>query len=135
MTESASLYYLAKGLALAPAYTLNFFLKNTPNSFHVLYNDKSIEDTGLTSKVKLMWEKTEIHSIETSSFLNSQILHLILKSKPSFSLMCEQIRNSAADHKQMQDIIQFSTSRTGGSRVYFWNKTIENITTRIEYVE
>lgn len=54
MTESASLYYLVKGLALAPAYILNFFLKNTPNSFHVLYNDKSIEDTGLTSKVKLM---------------------------------------------------------------------------------
>lgn len=54
MTESASLYYLAKGLALASAYTLYFFLKNTPNSFHVLYNDKSIGNTGLTSNVKLM---------------------------------------------------------------------------------
>lgn len=116
MTESASLYYLAKGLALASAYTLYFFLKNTPNSLHVLYNDKSIGNTGLTSNVKLSEKKL---SIDTSPFLNSQILHLILKSKPSFPLVCEQIRNSAADHKQTQDIIHFSTSRTGGSRVYF----------------
>lgn len=43
--------------------------------------------------------------------------------------MCEQIRHSAADHKQMQDTIQFYTSRTGGSRAYFLIKTIENTTT------
>jgi len=41
--------------------------------------------------------------------------------------MCEQLTNSAADHKQMQDMIQFSTCRTVGTRAYFLIKTIENI--------
>lgn len=47
--------------------------------------------------------------------------------------MCEQIRNSAADHKQTQDIIHFSTSRTGGIflKQNFW----KHHNCRIEIVE
>lgn len=115
LTGSTSLYYIAKGLALFPnLYTILIAFKKNPkqqkpkttSSFPVFYNDKSLALALMKNWCK--WKKTEIPSIskQTLQILiqNLQISQSCLKTE-----MCEQLRNSAADHKC---IIQFSPSRT-----------------------